>query len=415
MTDVQLRSVDDPAGPDLDAYYRIDDHAFGSAPDPAHVAVKRTLAEPGRFLIAAVDGVDAGAAGSFPFHLTLPGGRSVPVAGVSDVGVVPTHRRRGVLRALVDRVLDDAAGRGEVAAVLNASEATIYERFGFGVATRWRRISVDTARVSWRPQVEELGESSGSLRLLAVDEAAGPLSEAYDRAGAGRPGWLSRHDAWWAAVLGDVEMYLGGGPTLVVVHLDDRGRPDGYARYRVHPDWSSGSALGRLDVAELVAADAPAALALWRHVLHHDLVAEVVAWVAPDDPLFDALVDPRAARVRHDGDFTWLRPLDVDALLSGRTYAGEGTVVLDVRDGVRPEGSGVRRLVAAGGATVEPAEGAPADLTLGVADLGSLVLGGGSARRLARVGRIHEHRPGAAELVDHLFAVDPLPWCPTRF
>jgi predicted acetyltransferase len=413
MAAVDLRSIDDPSGDELEAYYRVDDAAFGQPHDPAHVAAKRPLVTPGRFLVASVDGVDVGAAGSFPFDLTLPGGATVPVAGVSDVGVSPTHRRRGVLRALLHRVLDDATDRGEPAAVLNASEAVIYGRFGFGVATRWRRVQVDVRRVRWLPHLED---PVGGARMVPREHAAAVLTDVHDRAGAGRPGWLSRSPAWWGAVLGDVGMYLGGGPSMVVVHHDDRGRADGYAIYRVTPDWSSGSARSRLEVSELVAVDVPARLALWQHVLHHDLVAEVTAWVAPDDPLLDALADPRAVRTTYEGDQCWLRPLDVPRLLEGRTYQGTGTVVLDVRDGLRPHGSGRYVLdVGADGATCGRDAAATADLTLEVAELGALVLGGGSARRAARVGRVHELRAGAAAAVDALFALDPLPWCPTRF
>jgi predicted acetyltransferase len=407
----QIRPVD-PTGADLGTYYRVVDAAFGSAPDDADVAAKRPLVDPGRFLLAAVDGVDGGAAGSFPFDLTLPGGATVPVAGVSDVGVAPTHRRRGVLRGLMHRLLDDAVGRGEVAAVLNASEAAIYGRFGFGVATRWRRLRVATARVQWRHQLPGDG---GSCSMVRRTDAASVLGDIYDRAGAGRSGWLSRSPRWWDAVLGDVPMYLGGGHVTVLVHHGVSGEPDGYALYRVTPDWSTGSAGGRLDVTEIVAADTAARLALWGVLLDHDLVAEVTAWSAPDEPLLDALVDTRAVRAEYEGDFLWLRPLDVVALLDDRPVVVDDRLVLDVRDGVVDGVTGHYELDGASGTLAARRSGAAPDLTLDVAELGSLVLGGGSARRLGRVGRITEHTEGALARLDRLLAVDPLPWCPTRF
>jgi predicted acetyltransferase len=407
---LQIRAVD-PSGPDLDTYYRVGDAAFGMAPDAAQVAAKRPLVDPGRFLLAAVDGVDGGAAGSFPFDLTLPGGASVPVAGVSDVGVAPTHRRRGVLRALMHRLLEDAVDRGEAAAVLNASEAAIYGRFGFGVATRWRRLRIDAARVRWRPHLPV----GGSVSMVGRAEAGPVLRAVYDRAGAGRPGWLSRSQRWWAAVLGDVEMYLGGGHVMVLVHHDLSGEPDGYALYRVTPDWSTGSALGRLEVSELVAVDVAARLDLWRVVADHDLVGQVSAWAPPDEPLLDALIDTRAVRTDYEGDFLWLRPLDVVALLDGRPSDVEGRVVLDIRDGTVADVTGHYVLDASGGTLGARRDDVDADLTLDVAELGSLALGGGSARRLGRVGRITEHTPGALALLDRLLAVEPAPWCPTRF
>lgn len=409
--DPVLRSVADPSGPELDTYYLVDSAAFGEPIDAAHVAAKRPLVDPGRFLVASVDGVDAGVGGSFPFGLTLPGGASVPVSGISDVGVLPTHRRRGVLRALMDRLIEDAVDRGEVAAVLNASEAAIYGRFGFGVGTRWRRLHVDTRTAELR-----VAEPAGEVRIVTRDEAAGLLPAAYERTGAGRPGWLSRSQRWWDAVLGETRMYLGGGEAMFLVHLDDDGAPDGFCIYGVHVDWSGGEGDGRLDVWDLVATDPGVRLDLWRVLLGHDLVHRVVAGVPVDDPIQDALVDPRSARTVYEGDQLWVRPLDVARLLSARTYAAEGEVVLDVRDAMRPAATGRYRLLAAGsGAECSRDDEAPADVTLEVGELGSLVLGGGSARRLARVGRIREDVPGAAAQVDAMFGVEPLPWCPNRF
>lgn len=409
--DPVVRSIDDPSGEELRTFYRIDSTAFGETLDEPHVVAKRPLVDPGRFLIASVDGVDAGAAGTFPFDLTLPGGAAVPVAGIADVGVLPTHRRRGVMRALVDRMLDDSAARGEAAAVLNASEAAIYGRFGFGIATRWRRLHVDTRTARLRDP-----HRTGEVRIVTKEEAARLLPTAYERTGAGRPGWLSRSQRWWDAVLGDTRMYLGGGDGTFLVHLDADGEPDGFAIYGVDLDWSSGTGEGRLDVSDLVATDPGARLDLWRVLLEHDLVHKVVAGVPVDDPILDALVDPRSLQTVYEGDQLWIRPLDVERLLSSRRYRAEGEVVFDVRDPTRPRTTGRYRLAArATGAECARDDDAPPDLTLDVAELGSLVLGGGSARRLARVGRIQEDVPGAAEVVDALFGVDPLPWCPTRF
>ena len=134
----------------LEAYHRVDSAAFGGPPDPTHRAARRLMVDPTRWYLAELDGEPCGGVGSLATELALPGGASVPVGGVSDVGVLPTHRRRGVLSALLDRQLADLAARGEVAAVLHASEAGIYRRFGFGPSVRWRQIAMEARRAAYR-------------------------------------------------------------------------------------------------------------------------------------------------------------------------------------------------------------------------------------------------------------------------
>ena len=405
----------DPADPDdVEYYYRLDAAAFGMRYEPEQVAAKREVIDPTRFYRAVLDGDAAGVAGSFPFDLTLPGGATVPVSGVSDVGVLPTHRRRGVLRALMTRLLDDAAQRGEPAAVLTASEATIYGRFGFGVATMCRFAAVPVDRSGFRPDAPM---SRGRLRLVERADAAAMLADVHERAARGRPASLSRSSEWWQVVLGDVDVYIGGHRDhQVVVHHDDGGRPDAYGIYRIAGHWPVSGPANAVEVWEVMGVDASSELAVWRYLFDHDLVVEVHAQVAPDNLLGTVLADPRALRYEAERDFLWLRPLDVAALLSARSYAVDGAVVVEVIDGFRPEGSGRYQVESAGGASCcERDDAASADLVADVAELGSCALGGVPWRRLVRAGRVVEATPGAAARADAMFGVDPLPWCSTRF
>lgn len=402
-----------PLGPDdLELYYDVDAAAFAVGNDPAFLAAKRTIVDPARFYLAEFHGEPVGAAGSFPFDLTLPGGSTVAVAGVSDVGVLPTHRRRGVLSALMARLLDDVAAAGEPAAMLGASEATIYGRFGYGMATRARSVSVRTAGSAFRPDAPR---ARGRLRLVRRADAVGRLAEVYRRVGG--VGSLSRTPAWWGIVLGETELFIGGHPlNFVLVHEDDAGVADGYAIYRVEEHWTTDGPAHRLTVVELVGVDAGAELALWRGLLDHDLVAEVHAPLPSDHLLFDVLVDLRAVRTTSERDQFWLRPLDVEALLSARTYGMDATLVLDVVDRFRPVTAGRYVLsVDGGGGACRRDDDARSDLGLDVAELGAVFLGGTSFRRLARAGRVQERTPGAAARADAMFAVTPLPWTWTRF
>lgn len=410
-----VRSLTEHEDPEvaLVEYHRVDAVAFGSPPDPAHLEVKRPLVEPDRWYLAELDGDACGGVGSFPFELTLPGGATVPASGVSDVGVLPTHRRRGVLRSLMARQLDDLAQRGDVAAVLHASEAGIYRRFGFGPATRWRHVEIDARRASFVPWWPDPG---GRYRLVPRAEAHAACAEVHDHARRGRAGGLSRSADWWRIVLGDVPLYIGGGrDRLVLLHEDEAGRPDGYALYEVREDWSGGSAHHTLHAAEVVAADERVELGLWRTLLDHDLVARVTGAMPVDHTLWDVLVDPRQARVRWEQDLLWVRLLDVPAALSARRYAVDGELVLEVLDAFRPQTAGTYLLRSEGGAASCEATDRPAELRLDVSDLAACWLGDTTLRRLTRAGRVEQLADGAAERGDAMFATERPPWCWVRF
>ena len=399
----------------LETYHRVDSAAFGDPPDPTHRAAKRAMVEPTRWFLAEVDGESCGGVGSFATELGLPGGASVPVGGVSDVGVLPTHRRRGVLSALMDRQLADLVGRGEIAAVLHASEASIYRRFGFGPAVRWRHISMEARRATYRPDWPQPG---GSYRMVPREEAHSSCAAVHERARLARHGSLARSEAWWQVVLGEVELYLGGGTRrMVVQHLDDDGDPDGYAIYEVAQDWSSGQARHRLDVWELVGVTAAVELGLWRTLLDHDLVHSVTGPVPVDHVLWDVVVDPRQVRTAWDQDLLWARLLDVSAALSARTYGAAGSLAIEVRQERGDDVAGTYRLCsehegATGNCTRTDDE---PDLSVDLADLGACWLGGWSFRRLVRAGRVRERTEGDAARADRMFQTDPLPWCWVRF
>lgn len=403
---------------DLDAalveYHRVDAAAFGQPPSPAERDAKRPMVAPDRWYLASVDGTPCGGAGSFPSELTLPGAVAVPVSAVSDVGVLPSHRRLGVASALMRRQLDDIADRGEPLAVLHASEGSIYRRFGYGPATRWRHVRIDARRVAFR---DDMPTTGGTLEVVPVEVARQVCPDVHDRVRRVRVGGLARNDAWWGVTLGDVDCYLGGAPGhLVMVHRDTAGRADGYAIYQVDQDWSRGQANHSLEVWELVGESVAVELALWRALVEHDLVATVAGAIAVDHPLWDVVVDARQVSTVWDQDLLWARVLDVAALLGTRSYTAPGRLVIEIDDPFLGRATGTYQLTvdADGSATCE-AGTVDAELRLDVADLGSLLLGGASMRRLVRAGRVHELVPGAADRWDRMAAVDPLPWCWVRF
>jgi predicted acetyltransferase len=381
-------------------------HYFGSAgtPPAEHMeAVTRVLPE-GRML-AAVDG-DAivGGAGAFQFELTIPGG-PVPVSGVTVVGVLPTHRRRGVLRELMRGQLDAVNQRGEPLAILWASEGGIYPRFGYGLASLSGDIEIHRAHSAYARPLEW----SGQGRLVPLAEALEPLQDVYDRVAAEIPGMLSRTPDWWRArLLADPEWRRSGRGEKACTVLEVDGRPEAYALYRVNYAFEGNLSTGVTEVVEAVGATPAATAAIWRFLLDVDWMERVTSELLPlDHPLLHLVAEPNRLRFRV-GDGIWVRLVDVGAALAARSYAEDGDIVLAVADTFCPWNDA--RYGLDGSKTT-----APPDLRLDVDALGSAYLGGFTVGQLARAGRVEELTPGAVERADALFGTGRAPWTPEIF
>ncbi|HEY6962328.1 MAG TPA: GNAT family N-acetyltransferase [Gaiellaceae bacterium] len=345
-----------------------------------------------------------GGAGAFAYSLSVPGG-SVPAAGVTVVGVLPTHRRRGVLTSMMRAQLDDCRERGEPVAYLWASEDTIYGRFGYGIASRAAQMTLARERTAFR----EPFAPRGTVRLVGLEEAAVAFPPLYERMLAQRPGLTSRTDAWWRT------RRLKTGPrspapkNLALLELD--GDPAAYAIYTVKQDWRGGSSAGTVEIVEAVAPEPAAARELWRWLLDFDWTSEFVARLLPvDHELHWLLAEPRRMQLQV-ADGVWVRLVDVGAALAARTYEGDAEVVLEVADAFLPENAG-RWRVSCGG--VERTTDV-ADLAVDVSVLGSVYLGGFSFAELARGLRVEELRDGAVGRADALFRTRLAPWCAEIF
>jgi predicted acetyltransferase len=351
------------------------------------------------------DGAIVGGAGAFPFELSVPGG-SLPCAGVTAVGVHPTHRRRGVLRTMMDAQLRDVHERGEPIAALWASEETIYGRFGYGIAAWAGELRVPH---EWDAFAAPL-EAAGTARFVTPEEAQKLFPPIYDAVRRDRPGMMSRSETWWEdRHLRLPEEESSAPRRFVVLELD--GEPQAYAVYRTHFGFDGGSASSRLAVREAFGATAQATAAIWRFVLDVDWMAAVeVSLVPPDHPLFLLLGAPRRMRYRM-GDGLWVRLVDLPAALAGRTYGEGGPLVLEVRDAVCEWNDGRWRLE---GGACERTDADP-DLVLDVGALGAAYLGATSFAQLREALRVEELQEGAVERADALFAWRPLPWCPEIF
>ena len=392
-------------------FFEAGELAFAERLRDEDAAAYEAVFEPDRAIAAYDRNRVVGTAGIFSFDFTIPGG-VVPAAGVTIVGVQPTHRRRGVLRRMMRMQLDAIHDRGESLAILWASEGSIYQRFGYALATMVTRFSVERDRSAFRgPHIP-----SGTIRFVDLDEAKRALPPIHDAVAPTRPGFFGRTPAFWdSEVLRDPEHWRrGAGAAFYVVH-EVAGAVDGYGRYRVRDQWDDTGPKSTVVLTEKLATNPAADLDLWRFLLDIDLMSKLDAWnVAPDDPLILNILEPRRLGMAL-GDGLWLRVVDVSAALAQRRYAADGRLIVEIADEFCAWNDGRWALtVDAGVPLVEPTTDA-ADLALDITDLGAAYLGGFGFTQLADAARVRELQPGALVRADAMFRTDRPPWCPRVF
>jgi len=385
------------------AYFQTDPVAEDAARRLPHTDLERAF--------AGFDGDRiVGTLRSFATEMTVPGDRQVPVAALSYVAVMPTHRRRGLLRGMLSADLAACRDRGEVASILIASEYRIYGRFGYGPAIEDATWTIDAGRTAVR------GEPVGSMEFVSVEDARGLLPDIYDELRLRRPGEIARWDMRWDLNLGVVE--LPGRPGWkgwIVVHRDRDGRPDGYIRYHVEDLWIDRVPASTLVADELAGATPSVDADLWRFALEVDLIATVRAiGRSPDDIVPWLLTDRRAAKMTQRDDFVWLRILDVAGFLGGRAYDRAGSVVIEVTDEMGLAGGRYALEAGPDGAECRRSRASPG-LTIPIGVLGSAALGGVALRTLADAGHLDVHDQAALATADALLRWPVTPWCSTWF
>src|SRR5215831_11463172 len=371
--------------------------------------------------LAAFDGdTIVGGAGAFSFQMRVPGAMAA-VAGVSLVAVLPSHRRQGILSALMRRQLADVRKRGEAVAVLFASESGIYGRYGYGRASWDAAFRLQRGEGTLAPGAP--ADPGLRLRIAEPRSSRPELAKVYDLVLAERPGLYARTEPWWDRLLTDLHSDGGSSRPVRCLLAEDDSGPRGYAVFTSAERWDEDAGLpeGVLEVSEAIAADPAATAALWGNLLSQDLVSEFRARMRPvDDPLLYLLADPRRVRsVVSDG--LWVRPVDVGRALAQRHYACPVDVVIEVADELCPQNAGRWRLAAETGpapaafrAACEPTT-APADVVLPVRALGAAYLGGTRLKAMAQAGLVTEATPGSLAALSTAMSWDPAPWCPMTF
>jgi predicted acetyltransferase len=403
----------------------VDEHAFHGGPlsDRQRARLQARL-EYDRTAAAFDGGTIIGTAGAYSFRMRVPGALAA-VAGVTQVAVLPSYRRRGVLSSLMRQQLDDLHERGEAVAALFASEAGIYGRFGYGPASWQATYTLRAGEGRLAPTAPT--DKGLRLRIAEPESARAELAKVFEAVLDERPGVFARSDAWRDRALADEPEDRDGASPLRCVLAEDATGPRGYVLFSGRGRWDEETFLpdGAIDLRELFTTDPAATAALWGDLLSRDLTSEFHAWLRPvDDPLLHLLADSRRLRTRIS-DGLWVRLVDVPRALAQRRYASPVEVVIEVTDELCAWNQGRWRLTAgnapeAGGpapgiaATCERTTD-PADVALPVRALGAAYLGGTRLGPMAAAGLVAELRPGTLAPLSAALAWDPAPWCPMMF
>lgn len=336
----------------------------------------------------------------YRMQITPPGGVPRPAAGLTWVSVAATHRRRGILRTMMTDLSRQWHDEGYAFAILTATEATIYERFGFGAAMFVDRVTIPTG-AAWRATPVP----HGTVHYATTPQAAQAIPAIHQRWAAHHPGAVGRVASWWTPIFADRASERTTGQTQLFYLL----HADGYAMYRMRHERS----IPDVEVVEVVSVTDEAHTALWQVLTSLDRTGSVNVDLSADDPLPLKLKNFRDVRTTSTHDTVWARILDVPATLIARRYAADATVVLDVLDDFGSAAGRFALSVRAGEAHVATTDATP-DVTLTVATLGSLYFGGCRATDFARAHRL-TGVPEAIAALDALFATDRVPVAGTFF
>ncbi|MGH1490194.1 MAG: GNAT family N-acetyltransferase [Acidimicrobiales bacterium] len=379
--------------------------AFGDGPDSMTGSANRA-----EWTLCAFDGSQLAASFiTIPFTMRL-NGEAMKMGGVSGVATHPEYRRRGLMRRLMTEATLEMREQGQTVAALWASQAAIYQRFGYSIGSVSRRYAVDSVDISF---FDGDGGSS-TVEWLSVEAGFDAVRALYIAFIAERTGYLHRSRALWAA--GVLEERPDEGPVHIALSRDGDGQPNGYMVYTLR----AGKVAHRARSQELVIRDLgwltlDAYRSLWSYVARHDLVGRAVWATAPaDDPAEELFSEPRMLHTE-DGEGAWFRVIDVEAALSGRGYSQAGQVTLRLpEDDLAPWNAGTYTIETDGEETTVARSTGEPDAVVPVKAMASLFSGYRSARRLRSWGLLSAD-DSAVDRLDRLFETRHLPHFPDHF
>ncbi|MCY3812673.1 MAG: GNAT family N-acetyltransferase [Gammaproteobacteria bacterium] len=379
--------------------------SFGDGPEN----VIATANLPDWTLCAFVDGKLASMFSDIPFTMRA-NGNAVKLAGVSTIGTQPEHRRQGLVRRIHTRAFGEMRDAGQNVAALWASQAAIYQRYGYAMTTVLRRYTVDTVDIRFHDD----DEGDGRVARVDLDEAYDVVKGVYIQFIADRMCYLHRAKALW--LQNALEPVEADGPIWVAVCYDADDEPQGYVIYTLRAGKVDHAARGQeLVVRDLAWLTPDAYRSLWRFIASHDLVGRVRWNNAPaDDPAFEYFMEPRLLNTE-DREGAWFRIVDVVGALTERGYDEEGELTIGLAaDPLTPWNDGTWRLTTgADGAHMQPSNEAP-EIELSSKALASLYTGFRSATELANWGLL-DGDPRAIATANAVFRTRHAPHTPDHF
>lgn len=385
--------------------------------------VRRSLADGRHFTAAYVDRqpehaldpeIPVATFAHFDKPVNVGGGTLTAGHLITWVTVRPTHRRRGLLRALMTQNLAWAHAQGYPFALLTATEGGIYRRFGFGRSTWMQELEIDTST-----GFRLVNESDRRVEMCDPKVLLDLAPAIYDRYMRLFPGAAGRQQAYVdkAAGLLDPKTLEADTQVRAALHFDAEGQPDGYVSYKF-AGWDVTPPT--VEIIDLVAVSDAAYAALWEYLGAIDLVDRVKYPEASNDtPLSWLLTDPRRVKIKEVYDNEWFRILDVQQALEARPWGTMGQLSLSVSDQLGFAQGVFRVTVADGAAQVERRSELPddtsADIAMDVAELGSIYLGGADPVVMSRAGRIRASSPQAVLQARAMFALERQPYSPNGF
>ena len=378
--------------------------SFGDGPDN----VVATANLPDWTLCALVDGKLVSSFTAIPFTMRA-NGNAVALAGVSTVGTQPEYRRQGLLRRIQTQAFADMRDRGQSVAALWASQAAIYQRYGYAMTTVQRSYHVDTTDIGFHDGVW----GSGCVERLSVNDAFDVIKSIYIRFVENRTCYLHRSKALW--LQNAMEEIEGQGPIHAGVHYDEEGKADGYIIYTLRANKVDHATRGQeIIIRDMAWLSMDGYRSMWEWLKRHDLVGRVsYQTAAADDPAVELFAEPRLLHgVDHEG--IWLRVVDATGALGDRAYSSEGEITIGLTDDpLTPWNNRSIRLEASPeGAHVTSSKSA--DLQTSAKALASLYSGFRTARQLRAWGLI-EGEDHVIDTADRLFASSHAPHCPDHF
>lgn len=417
-SDIQVTRIDPDDTESADAVLALDQLVWSDGLRTPHDLALRDTPRRAAW-IARIDGEDAGIAASWDIEVSVPakGGASPrPVEGLTWVGVHPDHRRKGVLSALVREHLRwtrDEQHRSYSA--LKASEAAIYGRYGYGVATRELITTFAQGTTFAAPgPLEAVAEATTTRMTTVGPEHAERLHALAQRCGSVAAGQIVRSVEDFERILTDIPETRGEREPARLLWATREGEDVGCAWFHRTPSWSDGAPAGKVGVVTVMNTDMGARLALARRLTTFDLMGRTEYWTTLDDPLvlWRAGQRPHGAGVSDD---LWLRIVDLPAAVSERGHAADLDITVEVTDAILPDNGGTWRWTARDGAGTLTRHDGPAHLTLDIADLGALWLGDQSVGARALAGYVTEQRPGAVAALDAALRTPTLPIASLNF